>query len=458
MIDRYSAFKLLARQGQDHVLRWFDKLDDAGQARLLNQIKQLDLDWLERVYSTTLELAKPEAITPYHQVILEGDAEESQAIRLGETALRAGRVATLLVAGGQGTRLGFDGPKGLFPIGAVSGHTLFQILAERQVAIGRRYGVVPPLYVMTSDSNHQATLDYFTEHNCFSIPKERLFIFQQGLVPAVDECGRLLLEAPDRLVLTPSGNGGLFSALYRSGAIKHMRDHGVDTISYIQVDNPLAPNCDPRFIGYHLLRESHYSCKAIRKLSPEERVGCYALVRGKLRVVEYTELPEHLAQQRDEQSELLFGYSNPGLFIWSRDFIKAQALRQDLPFHKAYKKISHIDEHGNQVNPNHPCGYKFEAFAMDTLPDAPRSLVLACHREVEFAPVKNALGDDSPESARWLMTQLYATWLRQAGGRIQNPQAHIEISPLFALDAEELQAQLPASLVIDNHTFLGPLE
>jgi UDP-N-acetylglucosamine/UDP-N-acetylgalactosamine diphosphorylase len=454
MLDRESAQQLLSRYGQQHVLRFFETLDSQGQARLLGQVARLNLDWLQRAFTTTHRPVDPAKITPFTGVIRRGDPDERRALEVGKAALRDGRAGTLLVAGGQGTRLGFDGPKGAYPIGAVSGHTLFQVHAERLVSLGRRYGTVPPLYLMTSDSNHDATCELFTRHGHYGLPPDRVVIFQQGLAPAVDGQGKLLLRAPDQIVMTPNGNGGLFAAMRDGGALDHMRRQGVDLISYIQVDNALSRSCDPLFVGYHLIRGSDYSCKAIPKVGPRERVGVYALVDGRLRVVEYNELPAELAELTDDDGALLFGHSNPGLFIWSAAFIAAQAEREDLPFHKAHKKIPHLDHRGELVKPDRPSGYKFECFAMDTLPDAERSVVLSCDRDEEFAPVKNASGVDSPESARALMTRLYTKWLRQAGARIAASDAQIEISPLYALDASELAGRLPDGFEVTGDLFL----
>jgi UDP-N-acetylglucosamine/UDP-N-acetylgalactosamine diphosphorylase len=455
MLDRESAHQLLSHYGQQQVLRFYDALDSRGQARLLGQIDKLNLDWLQHTFAKIDRRVDPAEITPFTGVIRRADPDRRRALERGEDALREGRVGTLLVAGGQGTRLGFDGPKGAYPIGAVSGHTLFQLHAERLLSLGRRYGTVPPLYLMTSDSNHEATRELFTRHDHFGLSPDRVQIFQQGLAPAVDEQGKLLMRAPDQIVMTPNGNGGLFAAMQESGALDRMRRQGVDLISYIQVDNALSRSCDPLFVGYHLIHDSDFSCKAIPKLGPREKVGVYALVDGRLRVVEYNELPAALAEQTDDDGELLFGHSNPGLFIWSAAFIAAQAEREDLPFHRAHKKIPHLDHSGELVKPDRPCGYKFECFAMDTLPDAGRSVVLACDRDEEFAPVKNASGADSPESARALMTKLYTRWLRQAGARIAVPDARVEISPLYALDADELAARLPDELEVTGDLFLG---
>jgi len=458
-LDRTGAHALLSAHGQEHALTWFDEISVERQQRLLEQIATLDLPWLQRTFSTQIAGVQPQDIAPYREVIRPArDPDRGAALEAGEAALRAGRVGTLLVAGGQGTRLGFDGPKGAFPIGAVSHRTLYQIHAERLLALGRRYGTIPPLYLMTSDANHDATCAQFAEHDSYGLPTDRALIFQQGLAPAVDETGRLLLGAKDHVVMTPNGNGGLFAAMRDGGAFAHMRDNGVDVISYIQVDNPLALSCDPLFVGYHLHRESHFSCKAIDKVGPQEKVGCYALVRGRLRIVEYTELPAELAEQRDDEGELLYGQSNPGLFVWSREFCEAQAAREDLPFHKAHKKIPHIDANGKLVKPTEPCGYKFESFAMDTLPDAPRSLVMWCNRDAEFAPVKNATGTDSPESARRLMSRLYAGWIQQIGGTIVEQDAQIEINPLHSLDAAELGSKLVADFQVQGDLYVRPLD
>ncbi len=455
MLDRDAAHRRLVAHGQEHVLRFWEELDEASRARLLAQVEGIDLAWLERVFRSELAAVDPREVTPYGEVIREGEPGEAAAVTAGEAALRAGRVGVLLVAGGQGSRLGFEGPKGAYPIGAVSGRTLYQLHAERVLALGRRHGRTPPLYLMTSDANHDDTVALFEREGRFGLRAEDLHIFQQGLAPAVDEQGKLLMDARDHVVMAPNGNGGLFAALAGSGALADMARRGVDVISYIQVDNPLSLSADPRFVGYHLQRGSHYSCKAIRKTGPGEKVGCYARVGGRLRVVEYTEIPQHLAAAVDERGELLFSYANPGLFLWSRAFAEAQAARADLPFHKAHKKIAHLDAGGALVEPKAPCGYKFEAFAMDTLPDAEPSLVLACDRAAEFAPVKNADGADSPASARQLMTELYAGWVRQAGGEVAlAPGAHLEVSALYALDAAELAAKLPRGLRVSEPLFL----
>lgn len=438
----------LAHHGQEHLLRFYETLEPAGKDRLLKDISRVDFSWLERVWQGERDDDADHAasqVEPYSDAIALDATDRADAIARGEAALQAGQVATLLVAGGSGSRLGFEGPKGNYPIGEVSGRTLFEIFCQRQRALGQRYGrgtnATPPLYLMTSPDNHQQTVDTFAENDNFGIPDDRLLIFCQGQAPTVDESGKLLLAAKDQLAWFANGNGGLFAAMKDGGAFDHMRQAGVESISYVQVDNALAMACDPRFVGYHLLRSAEFSSKAMPKVGPMEKVGNYAWVDGRLWIVEYFEISDELAHQRDPTGQLLFNYGNPGLFVWSRSFAERQANRSDLPFHKAHKKIPHLDAAGDTVSPDAPNGYKFECFALDTLADTDRTALIVCDREAEFAPVKNAEGVDSPATARALMTQLYRGWLQGAGVEVCGNPA-LEISPLFALDAQQLRAKL----------------
>jgi UDP-N-acetylglucosamine/UDP-N-acetylgalactosamine diphosphorylase len=229
-----------------------------------------------------------------------------------------------------------------------------------------------------------------------------------------------------------------------------MKTHGVDVISYVHVDNPLARSCDPVFVGYHLQRDCQYSCKTLAKTGPNEKVGNYALVQGRLGIIEYNDIPDDMVSARDEKQELLFGWGSPGFFLFSRSFAEKQAARTDLPVHKANKKMRHLGADGNFVDPEAPNAIKLETYAHDTLLDAKHTLVLECERASEFAPVKNARGVDSAQSARELMTALYRGWLEEAGATIVgNPQ--LEISPMRALDAEDL---LAGGLHIDSDTYL----
>ena len=437
MTLKEELMALVAPHDQSEVLRFFDDVDQAGQQRLAGQLRALDFRYLRRAVVAPAVETRPATVEPYQAVIRSDDPLRPAALQAGREALAAGRVGVLLVAGGAGSRLGFEGPKGLFAIGPLSAKSLFQLHLERIVAAGRRYGATPPLYLMTSPENHVATCAFLSEHQNFGVPADKLVVFAQGQAPAVDAAGKLLLAAKDQLVLAPNGNGGLFAAMEQGGAFAHMRQHGVAMISYVQVDNALADGTDPLFCGVHALREADFSSKAIPKVGPFEKVGNYALVDGKLGIVEYFEIPDALAESRTSHGELLFNYGNPGLFMWSRTFAEAQARRTNLPIHRAHKKIACLDDAGALVEPSEPNGFKLETFALDTLAAAQRPQVLAIERDAEFAPVKNASGQDSPESARALMFALYGAWLRAAGIELEGaPQ--VELSPLAALDGSEL--------------------
>ena len=449
----------LERHGQGHVLRFWNELDDHGRRRLLDEVEALDLPWLDRVLAHQPEPVDLAEVTPCADVVWLSDAVGDEAVRAGGEALTAGRYGVLVVAGGLGSRLGFDGPKGAYPVGSVSGKTLFQLHAERLLACGHRWGVVPPLYLMTSRDNHEQTIEIFKENEYFGLDPARVMLFEQGLAPAVDRAGKLLMADRDRLVLAPNGNGGLYAALRHSGALDHMDRLGVDTLGYAHVDNPLVPSCDARFVGFHLLRSSDYSVKAMHKNALHDKVGHFALRGGKLCVLEYFELSSELIEATDDRGQPLYGLCNPGQFIWTTAFVRAQADRTDLPFHHAHKKIAHIDAQGRPVKPAEPNGIKLEAFAMDTLPDAGRTLLVECRRDEEFAPLKNPRGADSPHSAAELMTRLYSGWIIAAGGRIVDPGANVEVSPLFAEDASELAARLPGGVDVARDLYLDqPIE
>lgn len=453
--DDRNLFVHLQQHRQEHALRFWEHLSNAERNDLRAQLSAIDFSWLDNVLVEKSKSARSSTeIKPYRHIVEYTDPARALAQREGEMALCEGRLGVILFAGGQGTRLGFDGPKGLFPLGAVSGHTLFQIHVERVLAIGRRYGVCPSLYVMTSDATHAETERYFHEQNRFGLEKGDLVLFQQDSLPIVDEMGRLLLDAKGHVATSPNGNGGVFSALATCGALEAMQRRGVDFLTVINVDNPLAQSGDAVFLGYHMLRQAEFSCKAIRKHDASEAVGNFVEVDGKLEIVEYTELPREFAEERDSQNRLRFAWANPGLFLWSRTFVERMSLKRDWIYHRAHKRVPHLDENGNWVEPTHPCAFKFELFAMDALREAERSVLLECERDAEFAPVKNATGADSPERARAMMTRVYSSWIRDAGGVVSD-DCDVEVSPLYALDATEFKQKLPKPIRVDRALFFS---
>jgi UDP-N-acetylglucosamine/UDP-N-acetylgalactosamine diphosphorylase len=452
----------LRRHRQTHVLAWWDRLTSAERQELLRQLHALNLEQLERLYAEcdqTWALPSQEDIAPVPVARLDPRDERTRS--LGEEALRRGKVAALVVAGGQGTRLGFDHPKGLFPIGPVSGKSLFQLHAEKVLALSRRYGKSLPLLVMTSPATHAETESFFGKHRFFGLPPEDVWLFCQGTMPALDlATGRLLMEAPGRLCLSPNGHGGVLLGLRDSGCLDRLRTRGVRTLFYFQVDNPLVRVADPLFLGHHLAQRAEASSKVVPKLTPTDRLGNLVLIDGRCSIIEYSDLPPELAQSTDEQGRLRFSAGSPAIHVFDVDFL-ARLTEGELgiPFHMARKKVPCLDEAGNHLQPEAENALKLEMFIFDVLPRAERWAVVETTRREEFEPLKNATGPDSPESVRQALTSLAAEWLEQAGVRVPRrtdgaAAVPLEISPLFALDAAELAAKVDRRLRIEGPTYL----
>jgi UDP-N-acetylglucosamine/UDP-N-acetylgalactosamine diphosphorylase len=382
-------------------------------------------------------------------------AEWRAARQTGDELLRAGRVGVILVAGGEGTRLGFPHPKGQFPIGPVSGKSLFQLLAEQAVARARIARAAIPYYVMTSPATHDETVAFFESHAFFGLDRGHLHFFRQGTMPAVDrQSGRLLLSAKHELALNPDGHGGILAALDRSNLLDQMRRQNVDFLYYHQVDNPLARVCDPAFLGFHALRQSEVSTKVVAKLAPDEKMGVAVDVDGRTQIIEYSDMPAEVAARRDAHGQLVLWAGNTAMHVFSRSFFdRLRAGRIELPFHRAIKKVPYIDEGGQLANPETENAIKFERFIFDALPLAERSLVVEARREDEFCPLKNKTGDFSPRHVQQSMSRLHGEWLRSAGATLA-ADLPVEISPLYALDAEELAGKLDTSRKFDGPVYL----
>jgi len=456
----------LEEHGQDHVLRGWDRLSDDERRGLLEQVRAIDLEEVKRLYEQrdrAFSLPAPELITPIPVV---RPADEShplprEAGRLGEEALRQGQVAALVVAGGQGSRLGFEHPKGMFPIGPVTNKSLFQIHAEKLLALRRRYGKAVPFLIMTSPDNDAETRGFFREHGYFGLPAHEVFFFSQGTMPAVDlATGRLLLEKPGRIFTSPNGHGGSLTALAESGLLDRLRHRGIRQVFYFQVDNPLVKVADPLFLGCHRAARAEVSSKVVPKKDPEDKLGNMVLIDGRCAMIEYSDLPRGMAAQRDEHGRLRFWAGSPAIHIFEVNFL-ARVTRGDehIPFHVARKKVPHIDQSGAAVEPDKPNALKFEMFVFDVLPRADRWTVVETSRREEFEPLKNATGPDSPASVRQAISNLAGDWLQGAGVAVPrladgNVAVPLEISPLFAVDAAELAAKMPRGFKIDGPTHL----
>ncbi len=388
---------------------------------------------------------------------------------VGEAALDVGEVAVIIVAGGSGNpAAGFEGPKGTYPIAPVSAASLFQIHAEKLVALSKRHGRTIPLYIMTSPENHEATARFFEQNGNFGLAHVRFFV--QGQMPAVDrESGKVLLAEKGHVALSPDGHGGTLYALAAPGAnggpscLEEMRGLGVRTLFYFQVDNPMVKIADPAFLGLHRQAEAEMSFKVIEKVAPDEKLGVVVRVDGKAQVIEYSDLPAELAELREPDGSLLLWAGSIAVHVLERSFVE-RLVEGDvkLPFHRAIKKVPFVGEKGEIVKPDAPNAVKFERFIFDALPLASKFALVETDRAVEFLePLKKRHRGPThaPATVRQRMSDQFADWSRrpcrsQVGRTATMAQVPfgIEISPLYAMDAAELKSKLPPGLVVE-----GPL-
>ena len=449
--------------GQDHVLRFWDELGEVQRGQLARQIAELDLaelaDLVGGAGSDIDFAALAASAEPPPAVRADGsgaDWSTEQARQRGQDALRRGEVGAILVAGGQGTRLGFDRPKGMFPIGPVSNRTLFEIFADRLAATAEHYGVSIPLYLMTSDATDAETRSYFEANDYLGLQRDDVRIFKQGTMPAVDAAsGKLLMASKDSLALSPDGHGGTVAALDRNACLQDAAERGVKVLSYIQVDNPLAALCDPELLGHHLMAESEMTTHVMRKRFATERVGNVVSVDGCVQIIEYSDLPEEVAVQTDAAGALKLWAGNIAVHVFDLAFLtRSAATASTLPFHKANKKVPHLDERGNLIKPETPNAIKFERFIFDMLPVAQNAFVVEGLPAEVFAPVKNADGAevDTPRLAKQAISNLHQRWLETHGTAVDSG-VQVEINPRVALSAEDLPEKIPANLRISSDRY-----
>ena len=424
-----------AEHGQEHVFRFWDALGSEGRERLVRQAASIDLAALDRVREGTARLLAPGSRTLAPAPIVRlpergGDASSWRAAKEGgEALLASGGVGVMVVAGGQGTRLGFDGPKGTFPIGPVTRRSLFELQAQKLRGLRRRFGTSVPWYVMTSQATDAATRAFFERADWFGLPKDDVFVFCQGMLPALDFEGRLLLEAPDRIAEAPDGHGGSIPALCRSGALDDMEQRGITTISYYQVDNPLVRIADAAYLGFHAEARAEMSAKVVRKREPGEKMGVVACVGGRVGIVEYTELDDAHRHARDASGELVYWAGSIAVHLFETAFVRRIAADPErfLPFHASAKRIPCVDAGGRTSSPAQPNGYKLERFVFDALPEASRVAVVEVRREEEYEPVKNAEGSESPASARCALVAQYRAWLEAGAIRLPADAPWLEL-------------------------------
>ena len=397
--------KVLKKYSQEHLLNGYEQLDEVKQKELLNQIENLDFELINSLYiNVKKEIEKQDAlITPIEYIDKERLYSDYKYYHdLGEKAIRKGELAVVTMAGGQGTRLGHKGPKGTYDIGLDSHKSLFELLCDHLKVQGKKYGVTIPWFIMTSRENNEETIEFFEKHRCFGYEKNKnLFFFKQGELPMVDTEGKILIGEDGLIKQAADGHGGTYESLVKNGMTRRMRELGVKWVFIGGVDNCLVKMVDPVLMGIAIKKNVTAAGKSVVKANPKEKVGVYCKKNGKPSVVEYTEISTEMSEAVDENGELIYGESHILCNLFNIDAIERMGSKP-LPYHTAFKKATYIDKDGKKVEPDGPNAYKFEAFLFDAFGELDEMIILRVKREEEFAPVKNATGVDSPETAREL--------------------------------------------------------
>ena len=461
--DHAELKGLLEQHQQQHLLRFWNELDHAERMSLANQIHSVDFELIRELFEardvgeTWEQLASraevPPAITcdDFHD-----EVSYQRAYQRGAEAIAEGKVAMILTAGGQGSRLGFDHPKGMFPIGPVSNRTLYQMIIEKVLARGQQFGSAIPFFVMSSPPTHQESSRFLEQNQYFGYAEDDFRIFCQGVMPAVDQAGKLILGSKSSLFLSPDGHGGMLGALDRTGCLNEMLDRGIEHVFYGQVDNPLIQACDPALIGYHILADSEMTSQVVRKSSPLQRVGNVVSIDGKVQIIEYSDLPEQYARQTDDDGSLKLWAGSIAVHVFETSFLKTSASKAGaLPFHRANKVVPFVDENGQRVQPDRPNAVKFERFIFDLLPWARNAIVCEVDPAEGFCAVKNAApaNAETPEHVRAAISELHRRWLLDAGVSV-GQQSVVEISPFFAVEPSQLLKKLDRLPEIGLQTFI----
>lgn len=412
MEEKLLATKeILKKYGQEHLLENYENLSEENKNVLLNDILTIDFGEIAELYEQTkhkveFENCKIEPIDHVEKAKLS-DEELKKYSEIGIQEIKKGKLAAVTMAGGQGTRLGHNGPKGTFDLGLESHKSIFEILCDTLKLAKKQYDVVVPWYIMTSNENNDETVKFFEENNYFDYPKEAIKFFIQGKMPMVDKQGKILLNENGLIKQAGAGHGAIFEAMRKNGIIFEMQNKGIEWVFIGGVDNVLVKMVDPVLIGLSVEKKVLAAGKSVVKANAHEKVGVFCKKDGKPSVIEYSEISNELAEAVDKNGELLFGESH----ILCNQFnikILEELAKDKLPYHVAFKKASYMDEKGNVINPTEPNAYKFEAFIFDAFSSIPEMLVMRVKREEEFAPVKNAEGVDSPETARKLYMDYFA--------------------------------------------------
>lgn len=405
MITLDDAKKILSEYGQEHILKYYTELDQSEKEELLSQIELIDFSVLDNLKAENSFTAARGTFAPLGAVTIDDIAKNKEIyLNKGIDAIKNCKVAAVLLAGGQGTRLGFDKPKGMFNIGVNKELYIFQCLINNLMDVVKQAGAWVPLYIMTSEKNHDDTVNFFKEMNYFGYDSSFISFFVQDMAPSVSFDGKIYMEGKSRISISPNGNGGWFSSLVRAGLLDEIRDKGIEWINVFAVDNVLQRIADPCFVGAVIDSGLQSGGKVVSKADPDERVGVLCLEDGMPSIVEYYEMTEEMRTLRDKNGELAYKFGVILNYLFNVDKLEA-ILNNKLPIHVVDKKIPYMDENGDLIKPDKPNGHKFETLVLDMVHMQDSCLAYEVERNKEFAPVKNATGVDSVESARELLKE-----------------------------------------------------
>ena len=406
-----DAIEILKTYNQDHIIKLLNKLEGKKKQELIEQIMKIDFQQIHELYENTkkeieIKENKIESIDYLDKSKLSKD-EKEKLDNLGAEIIKNGKYAVVTMAGGQGTRLGHNGPKGTFKLDVYGkGKYLFEILAENLKEANKKYNTQIPWYIMTSKENNKDTVEFLKKHNYFGYPKDKVRIFMQSELPLVDINGKLLIDKNYKIKEASDGNGGTYSSLRASGCLAEMKENGIKWVFIGGVDNALLKMVDETLLGLAIDKNVQIASKSVVKANPHEKVGVFCKMNGHPKIIEYAELPEKMAEEVDKNGELKFGESNILCHLFTIDAIE-KASKETLMYHSAFKKNSYIDENGKEAIPDEPNSYKFESFIFDAFEFFDDMALLRVKREEEFAPVKNKEGVDSPKTAKELYEKFW---------------------------------------------------
>ena len=405
MLNKKEAEKILKEYNQEHLLKFFDQLSENDQNNFLNQIKNIDFEFIENLYGltkTSVDFGE-QKIEPmeYLDKSKLNEEELEKYEKIGEELIKNNQLAVVTMAGGQGTRLGHKGPKGTYDLGLKSHKSIFEILCDNLKCAKENYKVSIPWYIMTSRENDEETKNFFKENNYFEYGSENIKFFKQGELPILSTEGKMLLSEKGKIKEAADGHGGVFEALYKNKMYEDMKNKNIKMIFISGVDNVLAKLVDPIFIGATIANKKESAGKSVAKAYAEEKVGVYCKKDDKIGMIEYSEITPEMAAALDENGEFLYGESNILCNLFDIKVLEKISMNK-LPYHVAFKKANYIDSNGNEVVATEPNSYKFETFMFDAFEGLDNMLLFRVKREEEFAPVKNKEGVDSPETARKL--------------------------------------------------------